>query len=171
MYFLLPFSFCGCVTGYGWLMAAEERFWSKVDKDQIGTGCWVWKAFKDRHGYGKFWDGTRLPSGNPRKVLAHRFAYELLVGPIPDGLQIDHLCRNRSCVNPAHMEPVTSGENVRRGNSPRLSGERMRAKAHCPQGHKYTQENTYVWRGVRHCRECRRIRAREQRRKNRASSR
>jgi hypothetical protein len=81
------------------------RFWSKVDR----TGdCWKWTAGLTGSGYGRFrWDGG--------EVAAHRFAYELLVGAIPDGLQIDHLCRNRACVNPAHMEPITQRENILRG--------------------------------------------------------
>lgn len=83
-----------------------ERFWEKVDK----TGsCWIWTAQLNRHrgGYGMFWD--------EKPVWAHRWAYEALVGPIPDGLVLDHLCRTPACVNPTHLEPVTIEENVRRG--------------------------------------------------------
>lgn len=82
-----------------------ERFWAKVDHTPT---CWIWSGSRDGKGYGLFWDGDR-------QVRAHRFAYELLREPIPDGLTIDHLCRVTSCVNPDHMEVVTVSENVRRG--------------------------------------------------------
>jgi HNH endonuclease len=120
------------------------RFWSKVQRSE--SGCWEWTAAKTV-GYGRFADKGRT-------LLAHRVAYELLIGPIPEGLQIDHLCRNPSCVNPAHLEPVTSRENLLRG-----VGEPARnaAKTHCPQGHEYSPENTYAYRGMRMCVECRRI--------------
>ena len=84
---------------------AKERFWAKVKKTD---GCWLWTGWKNDRGYGNFEvDSTRT-------VKAHRFAYEVLVGPIPDGLTLDHLCRNPSCVNPEHLEPVTLRENIMR---------------------------------------------------------
>lgn len=83
--------------------------------------------------------------------LAHRKIYEAIIGPIPAGLNIDHLCRNRACVNPWHMEPVTQHVNVMRGSSPWAK----HAKAtHCPSGHAYDEENTYLYRGSRYCRTC-----------------
>ena len=85
------------------LKFVEERFWSKVNKTDT---CWIWTAAKNQDGHGRFRHG--------RLVLAHRFAYELLVGPIPKGLDLDHLCQNPACVNPAHLEPVTRKENTRR---------------------------------------------------------
>jgi hypothetical protein len=104
-----------------------ERFMEKVDR----TGsCWLWTGTISRKGYGMFWPTAK---GTP----AHRWSYEHYVGPIPDGLQIDHLCRVRHCVNPAHLEPVTSKENqVRSPFNPA-------ARTHCPQGHPYDEENTY----------------------------
>lgn len=117
------------------------------------SGCWVWGGSHSPSGYGYISSITGL-DGVTRNVRAHRFVYELLVGPIPEGLTIDHLCRVRDCVNPAHLEPVTSRENTLRGNTLPAANA---AKTHCPQGHGYTTENTYVTSmGRRMCRSCRR---------------
>lgn len=94
-----------------------KRFWRRVDKTDE-TGCWWWLgALTAREGYGSFSIGSRK-DGTRKNVSAHRWIYEQLVGPIPKGLHIDHLCRERRCVNPDHMEPVTLGENVLRGEGP-----------------------------------------------------
>lgn len=118
-----------------------QRFWSKVDT----TGdCWLWMARRLR-GYGKFDLGNTT-------AMAHRVAYELSVGPIPDGLQLDHLCRVRHCVNPAHLEPVTQRENILRSEAP--CAVVMRTNK-CKHGHEFTDENTYVTpAGKRQCRVC-----------------
>ena len=130
-----------------------ERFWSKVDLF-TPSGCWLWTAATGRDGYGRF-------RALGRNVLAHRFAYESLVGPIPDGLQIDHLCRVRACANPSHLEPVTQRENLLRG----AGGTNHYAdKTECPQGHPYDEANTYnTPSGKRACRSCTRDNQRRRR--------
>jgi hypothetical protein len=125
-----------------------QRFWSKVNQN---GACWLWTGKDNGHDYGVFVMGRRS-LGQRREFYAHRFAYELLHGPIPAGLQVDHLCRVRRCVNPAHMELVTSAENTRRAGL---------AVTQCRHGHPYTPENTYRVPGTgrRSCYECRRLRA------------
>ena len=119
---------------------AEERFWSYVEKAE---GCWLWTRGKHSLGYGTFWDGTRL-------VKAHRFAYELLIGPVPEGLELDHLCRNPTCVRPDHLEAVTHRENMRRGMSPAWALHNTNT---CKRGH--SLGDAYVRKsGGRVCRTC-----------------
>lgn len=127
---------------------AEQRF---RDKYVIAdSGCWEWTAYRDSHGYGEF-------GSDGKTHRAHRFGYELARGPIPEGLELDHLCRNPSCVNPDHLEPVTHTENMHRGNG--WSGLNIR-KEQCPNGHPYDSENTHLDRyGHRRCRACNRIRS------------
>lgn len=120
----------------------EERFWAKVDKTDT---CWLWTGAKAA-GYGRFFVSS--DRGAKRIDGAHRVAYELMVGPIPEGLHIDHLCRTPACVNPAHLEPVTIAVNTQRG----LAGQPRRA---CKHGHEFTPENTYISPdGRRHCIAC-----------------
>lgn len=107
------------------------------------SDCVEWSGHRDRDGYGKS-NGKR----------AHRVAYEREVGPIPDGLQLDHLCRNRACVNVAHLEPVAPRENTLR--SPIAPAAMNARKTHCLRGHEFTPENTYPQPGGRMCRECHR---------------
>lgn len=123
------------------------RFWAMVDKNGPG-GCWLWTGGLNQHGYANFWlDG--------KTVRASRFAYALLVGPIPAGLQLDHVwdrgCRHKHCVNPSHLEPVSAQINNARSTSPSAKNA---AKTHCDYGHEFTTGNTYLWRGKRHCRTC-----------------
>ena len=132
------------------MQTLDERFWSKVDQNgpvpahrpDLGP-CWLWTAeYLMPNGYGQL--GVGGAAGGMQ--YAHRVAYELLVGPIPDGLEIDHLCFVRHCVNPDHLEPVTHAENVRRQKA-RIT--------HCPQGHAYDAANTHIGKkGERKCRAC-----------------
>lgn len=119
-----------------------ERFWEKVRKTD---SCWIWLANKIG-GYGQFTITGRI------KVQAHRFSYELLKGPIPCGLQIDHLCKNPSCVNPDHLQPVTARENTLRSNS--LSALNARKKF-CSRGHEFSGDNLVFQGRRRRCRTCR----------------
>lgn len=118
--------------------ASLPRFWSKVQKQEGGDGCWLWTASRDRYGYGQF---------NTRGVVrrAHTLAYEEAYGPVPVGLVLDHLCRTRRCVRPAHLEAVTIAENVRRGFANITA---------CPEGHEYAGDNLLVSGGRRRCRAC-----------------
>ena len=136
-----------------------EDFWLKVTKTEIcttglcPTGCWLWKAGLNRKGYGVFCIGGRHAN-------AHCWSYERLVGPVPDGLELDHLCRIRNCVNPDHLEPVTTKVNIMRGEG--LAAKHAAATA-CPQGHAYDDANTFLYEGRRYCRECLRQRKRARR--------
>jgi hypothetical protein len=138
-----------------------ERFWPKVDKDgpiptyrpDLGR-CWLWTGSGNGRGYGQIGEGNR-------NLYAHRVAYELAIGPIPIGKQIDHLCRVRNCVNPAHLEAVTQKENVERGTTGEVNAARQLAQTHCKRGHPFDAANTYIApNGQRLCKTCRRWRAR-----------
>lgn len=113
---------------------AEDRFWAKVAKSTPGA-CWEWTASLTSTGYGQFNDGSRIRT-------AHRFAYELVVGPVPDGLVLDHLCRNATCINPAHLEPVTQRENIMR--SPTAPPALNARKTHCKHGHELDGANLRI---------------------------
>lgn len=131
------------------MVSAEQRFFTRVDKNGP-NGCWLWTGGLNRTGYGKF--------SYPRGQYAHRFSYELYRGPIPDGLQIDHLCRVHNCVNADHLEVVTQKVNIQRGTASLYQLN----KTHCPKGHPYSEENTLrkfsnparFPRGRRYCRTC-----------------
>jgi hypothetical protein len=119
----------------------ESRFWAFVEPVPW-SGCWIWMGALNNGGYGVFGISHGL------NKIAHRYAYELLRGPIPNGLHIDHLCRVRSCVNPAHLEAVTQLENNRRQAHP------FADKTHCPKGHPYDEKNTRIYEGRRFCKTC-----------------
>lgn len=130
----------------------EDRFFAKVEPSGI---CWDWTAAKDEDGYGLFITDTSTRS--------HRWAYEFLVGPIPEGMELDHLCRNRGCCNPDHLEPVEPIENWRRGFSLQAINSR---KAECKHGHPFDQFNTYRRpNGGRVCRTCTAVSRRKYERK------
>lgn len=140
------------ITPMDWSLESEKRFWAKVDR-RGSDDCWEWTASKCRLGYGQ----VKI---NYRHLLAHRVAYELVRGPIPEGLCLDHLCRNRGCVNPSHLDPVTHRENVLRGKG--FATSQLR-KTHCIRGHEFTPENTLVSMNRRTCRACNRIRSKARR--------
>lgn len=117
------------------------------------TGCWEWNGCLTVHGYAHNFYGP-----------VARQMYIRRIGPVSDSLHLDHLCRNRRCVNPGHLEPVTPIENIRRGNA----GLNQRLKTHCPRGHEYNEINTRVYGGRRHCRVCDRDRRRRSRSKTEA---
>lgn len=133
-----------------------DRFMEKVDRS---GDCWVWTAFRNAAGYGTFMSKSRNVGG--RTIQAHRWSYEHYIGPIPEGLTLDHLCRNKSCVNPDHLEPCSIGENTRRSPTT-LPGANI-LKTHCPQGHPYSGDNLIinVRRGLpnRRCATCKAARA------------
>ena len=139
----------------------EERFARHFEIDE--SGCWLWTGALNGVGYGNFGLGRHEPH---RTRLAHRVMYELRRGPIPEGLQLDHLCRVPRCVNPDHLEPVTPAENSRRGMSPSAIAVRTNR---CHRGH--TLEDAYVVprTGTRQCRGCRRVRDRKRQAYRRAA--
>jgi len=124
------------------------------------TGCWHWMGYTDKDGYGKC---CYKVNGGRIDARAHKFGYEKLIGSVPDGLVLDHLCRVRDCVNPWHLEPVEPIVNYRRGNGPSgIAAKINREKTHCPLGHRYEGWNLIVFNsGSRACRKCmyRRIKA------------
>lgn len=135
----------------------RDRLYARVIPDPE-TGCLLWQGYTNHGGYG-------MIRAAERPYMVHRVAWELQNGPIPDGLTIDHVydrgCRNKNCVNVAHLELVTQAENTRRWK---------RRVTHCPQGHAYDETNTYVYRGSRYCRTCLRARSRIYNRRRRAAA-
>lgn len=135
--------------------ATQRRFWEKV-RERPADGCWEWLGARSPKGYGQF------SIGAGEVWLAHRVSYTLHVGPIGDGMTVDHLCHNKWCVNPLHLDQVTRGENAARAWRDGLVGGNHggainRAKTHCKRGHEYAGDNLYTDpRGDRYCRACKR---------------
>jgi len=126
-------SFCFCQI---------DRFLKKVRVDE--KGCWVWTGFLNPRGYARIWHGTGKQ--------AHRFIFEYFYGYLVPSLEIDHLCRNKACVNPRHLELVTSAENLKRSMPYRQDLPKL---THCRRGHEFSKANTYWFRGYRYCIQCR----------------
>lgn len=118
-------------------MLVSERFDKFVLPDP-NSGCWLWAGSTNNPGYGHFRYGGKLR-------LAHRVSYEALIGPIPDGLVLDHLCRVPCCVNPLHLEPVTQKVNCERGMASYAASKRHSSKTHCKNGHPLSVENVRIW--------------------------
>ena len=120
----------------------ENNFWAKVEKTD---NCWLWRGSITKFGYGQFRVGNKIKR-------AHRVSYELTKNLIPENLVIDHLCRNRACVNPNHLEPVTTKENVKR--SVPFAQKNRKVKTHCNKGHEFTAETTSIIANQNNARRC-----------------
>lgn len=131
-------------------MTLRDRFWAKVDKS---GDCWIWTGAQTLREYGQI-------KIDKKSAMAHRIAWQLEVGAIPEGLEIDHLCRNHSCVRPEHLEPVTHVENLAR--SPVMNWSGRKTETHCGHGHLLSAENTYMYpSGRKACRICKRSHAKK----------
>lgn len=143
----------------------QDRFFEKVMPEPM-SGCWLWTAQCNNAGYGCF-------HMDKKHRLAHRVSFEMHKGKIPQGLVLDHLCRVRSCVNPAHLEPVTHKVNINRGVAGKVHRELAALITHCPRGHPYSGDNLYVrptGNGNRSCRTCHRERMRRVLREQRSAT-
>lgn len=147
-------------------MTFEERY-AKYAFPEPNSGCFIWMGFLDKNGYGRMGVGYSV-DGNRRPAWAHRAAYEYFVGPVPEGMELDHKCRVTCCVNPDHLEPVTHQENVRRGLAGIVAKAIALAKTHCKRGHSFSGNDATTYNGVRTCLICCRARAKRYRDERRA---
>lgn len=130
------------------LPAAKDRIMSRILIPKNKDDCWEWLGFHTKFGYSRINLGFNI---NPD---VHRIMYELVKGKVPKGLELDHLCRNKGCINPDHLEAVTHVENQKRGKV-----NQNKNKTHCKRGHEFIKDNTYVnSKGVRACKECIKLR-------------
>jgi len=134
----------------------RQRFWEKVAVG-LPEMCWEWQASGWANGYGAF-------CVNGKNTTAHRAAWEIHNGPIPDGLHIDHICKNRRCVNPDHLRAVTPRDNVTLNSESVVAANRT--KTHCSRGHEFNEDNTRWTGGTRSCRACRRMTRRSWQQRN-----
>jgi hypothetical protein len=132
------------------LWLAGGRTLPAVVPASVAECCWLWTKARHVRGYGAIARGRKM-------FLAHRVVFEWYVGPIPAGLELDHACRQRGCVNPAHLRICTTAENQRFPGARTFVAQQL-ARTHCPRGHAYDAVNTYEWRGQRLCKQCRRER-------------
>lgn len=157
---------------------AIRRFFEQIA--ELPDGCWMWTGATCSLGYGRF---SVHGISNP----AHRYSYQLLIGDVPPGLEMDHLCRMRECVNPFHVEPVTHAENMRRSSLAykrdpesfrhhlwdrshvRRPGNGVPLRTHCSRGHEFSAANTYILKGSRYCRACNCLRSRAARLKRKGA--
>lgn len=147
------------------------RFWEKVAVTGNVCECWEWTAAKILKGYARGYGRFNI---NGRSMPAHGVAYRYALGEVPSGLELDHLCSNRGCVNPWHLEPVTHRENMRRAGIEPTRAAVLRARTHCPKGHPYDEANTYTYRNAsggpaRSCVTCSRASTRAWRERRRAA--
>lgn len=132
-----------------------DLFNKVVSRFTMGDGCWEWTGARNYKGYGHF---TFREAGRKTGRSGHRLVWEHFVAPLTPGMELDHLCKNRGCVRPSHLEEVTPTENKRRSSA----YDAKRAQTHCLRGHEFTAENTYIRKnGTRCCRECKREQRRE----------
>jgi hypothetical protein len=131
-----------------------DRFWDKVQPCPM-SGCWLWAGYAISAGYGQLWFGQRTKTGKASPSYAHRVAFEAVVGRIPPDLELDHLCKVRSCVNPLHLEAVSFDTNWRRSSAPSALNA---TKTQCKRGHEFSADNTAVYKGGRYCKACSAIR-------------
>lgn len=134
-------------------LSLKERI-EYLSMPEPNSGCWIWMGSLDHNGYGKA--GAYINGVREKESLAHRFSYREFVGAIPHGMHVDHICRNRACVNPQHLQVLSHLENIRRADC--SSGHRNTKKTHCPKGHEYSEDNTIIEKGKnrpwRKCRIC-----------------